>query len=213
MISLIKNSTVESRRISGVGTGRIVYQAETDYKNYYFPIQTGPVQVKEISNGPIWAKNDLAVTDADIVYLTLDLTGNDAQEYLNKADSEITQNNLKNADKQLAQLTDKVVMVDSQESVPSDKARDNIALARDFIAGKNYAGASFALSHADDALDEMQRSDGYEMERDSIIAMRSDVKDLQGYITKKDPSMIQKADAKMKKWWEELKTWSEKEAG
>ena len=53
--------------------------------------------------------------------------------------------------------------------------------------------------------------DGYEMQRDSIVIMRRDVKDLQGYIEKKDPSMIQKADAKMKKWWEELKTWSNEE--
>lgn len=210
MVSLIKNSTTESRRITDVQTGRIVYQSDSAYKYYYFPIETGPVEVKEVSNGPIWATSELAVTDADIVYLTLDLTGDDAQEYLNKAETEIAKKDLKAADNQLAKLTDKVVKIDRQSSLPNEKARDNIALARNFIAGKNYDGASYALNHADKALDEMQRSDGYETQRDSIAAMRSDVKDLQGYIEKKDPTMIQKADAKMKKWWEEMKTWSDK---
>lgn len=210
MAAMITNSGVERRRVTELQSGRIVYQYDTEYKYHYFPITTGPVQVKEMSNGPVWAKNDLAVTDADIVYLTLDLSGDKVNGYLNDADAAIANNNLKEADSQLARLTDAVVEVDSRVSVPADKAHDNIALARNFIAGKNYAGASFALKHADDALDEMQKSDAYKDRRVNITAMRKDVSDLQATITKKDPTMIQKADAKMDKWWKELKTWSKK---
>jgi hypothetical protein len=38
--------------------------------------------------------------------------------------------------------------------------------------------------------------------------MRKDVSDLQGYIAKKDPTMIQKADAKLAKWWTDMKAWT-----
>ncbi len=211
MVTLIKSATVEQRRISEVESGRLVYQYDTAYKYHYFPIQTGRVKVKQMDSGPIWAKNDLAVTDADVVYLTLDLTGDKAETYLNDTEVAITRNDLKEADNQLAKLTELVVTVDNKVSVPSDKARDNLALARNFIAGKNYDGARYALTHADEALDEMQRDDNYAARRPNIIAMRKDVSNLQGYITKKDPNMIEKADAKLDTWWNELKSWSKNE--
>lgn len=208
MVMLIKNATVDQRRITEVESGRIVYQYDTKYKYHYFPIQTGPVQVKEVSSGPVWATNDLAVTDADIVYLTLDLTDNKAEQSLSDAETAIAANDLKAADIHLAQLTDAVVSVDSKVSVPGDKARDNIALARNFIAGKNYDGASFALKHADEALDEMQKNDNYKAYHANIVAMRKEVSDMQATIAKKDPTLIQKVDNTLEKWWNDLKNWT-----
>lgn len=207
MVLVIKNATAEQRVIRQVESGRIVYKYDTEYKYHYFPIQTGPVQVKTMDNGPVWATNDLAVTDADIVYLTLDLTGDKAETHINEAEAAITANNLKLADDHLAQLTEAVVMVDSKVAMPSVKAHDNIALARNFIAGKNYEGASFALKHADDALDEMQKDDNNKARLADITAMRKDVSNLQETIAKKDPTMIQKANAKMDKWWKDLNSW------
>jgi hypothetical protein len=210
MSIIIKAAKVEERRVTRLESGRIIYEYTTDYKYHYFPIQTGPVQVKQVSNGPIWAKNDLAVTDADIVYLTLDLTGDKTETYLADAEVAIASDNLKEADNQLAKLTEAVVTVDSKVSVPSDKASDNISLARNFLLGDNYAGASFALKHADDALDEMQKDDVYKERRKEIITMRKEVSELQGYITKKNPTMINKAGSKLEKWGKDLKSWSSK---
>ncbi len=211
MVTLIKGATAEKLRITEVESGRIVYQYDTEYKYHYFPIHTGPVQVKEIGDGPAWAKNDLAVTDADIVYLTLDLTDNKAETYLNATEAAIAANDLKEADNQLAKLTDAVVTMDSKISVPSDKAHDNIGLARNFIAAKNYDGARYALKHADKALDEMEQSDSYKARRPEIAVMRKDVNYLQDVVTKKDPTLIEQADRKMDKWWKDLKTWSKSE--
>lgn len=208
LITVIKSATLEQRRVTQVESGRIVYQYDTEYKYHYFPIQTGPVQVKTISNGPIWAKNDLAVTDADIVYLSLDLTGDKAENYLRDAESAIAEKNLKLADDQLAQLTDAVVTVDSKVAQPNLVAHDNIALARNFIAGKNYDGAKFALNHADDALDDMSKDEKNKSRLSEIAAMRADVKNLQDYIAKKDPTLIQQANTKIDTWWKELKNWS-----
>lgn len=210
MAMIIKNIAVEQQRITELESGRVIYEYETDYKYHYFPIETGPVQVKKVSSGPIWAKNDLAVTDADVVYLTLDLTGDKTDNYLITAEKEITAGRLKEADNQLAKLTEAVVTVDSKVSVPSDKAADNISLARNFLVGNNYAGASYALKHADEALDEMQKNDVYKEHHSEINNMREDVKNLQNYITKKDPTMIQKASAKLEKWGKDLKSWSSK---
>lgn len=207
MVTVIKSATVEQRIITQVESGRIVYKYDTEYKYHYFPIQTGLVQVKTMDSGPVWATNDLAVTDADIVYLTLDLTGDKAETHINEAEAAITANNLKLADEHLAKLTEAVVTVDSKVAMPSVKARDNIALARNFIAGKNYEGASYALKHADDALNEMQKDNNNKARLADIAAMRKDVSNLQEYIAKKDPNMIQKANAKMDKWWKDLNNW------
>lgn len=211
MVMLIKGATAEKLRITEVESGRIVYQYDTEYKYHYFPIHTGPVQVKKIGDGPAWAKNDLAVMDADIVYLTLDLTDDKAEAFLGAAETAIAANDLKEADNQLAKLTDAVVTIDSKISVPSDKAYDNIGLARSFIAAKNYDGARYALKHADNALDEMEQSDSYKARRPEIAVMRKDVGYLQDVVTQKDPTLIEKANTKMDKWWKDLKTWSKSE--
>lgn len=210
MVTVMEQATANQRVITQVGSGRIAYQYETDYKYYYFPIQTGPVQVKTMGNGPVWATNDLAVTDADIVYLTLDVTHNKAEPHIRDAEAAINAGNLSVADKHLAQLTDAVVTIDNRVAMPHVKARDNIALARNFIIGKNYEGAAYALKHADDALDEMQKNDGNKARLADIVAMRKDVSNLQQYIAVKDPSMIQKSNAKMDAWWNDLYEWGAK---
>jgi hypothetical protein len=209
LAALIKGETEEKYRVTELRSGRVVYEYDTEYKYHYFPIQTGPVQVKELSNGSPWAKNNLAVTDADIVYLTLDLRDYKDSTYFDKADAAIIEGNLKEADNQLAMLIDASVKVDARIAVPNDKARDNLALARNFIAGKNYDGARYALTHADNALDELQRNDLYKEHRNDIIAMRKDVSNLQGYITENDPTMIEKTDKKLDKWWNDLENWSQ----
>ncbi len=211
MMTMIQNATVEQQRVTRLESGRVIYQYDTEYKYHYFPIRTGLMQVKEMSSGSMWAANDLAVTDADIVYLSLDLTDNKAETFLKNAETAIAANNLKEADNQLARLTDAVVTVDSQITMPADKARDNIALARNFIAGKNYDGARYALKHADDALDEMQESDDYKPQYKSIVVMRQQVADMQASMMKKDPTMLQTADKRLNTWWDELKSWSKKE--
>lgn len=208
MLMILKGGDSERRRLSNVQAGRVVYEYDADYKYHYFPIQTNAIQVKHLSDGPMWAKNSLAVSDADVVYLTLDLSGDAAAMYLDKADTALNSNALKDASNQLAHLTESVVTVDSRASMPGDKARDNIALVRSFVRAKNYDGARYALKHADEALDEMQRSDVYKTYHQDIALMRKDVAALQMVITKKDPTMLQEADTKLTKWWTELKAWT-----
>jgi hypothetical protein len=207
MSAIIMNATTEQRRVAHVVAGRVMYEFDTEHKYNYFPIETGPVVVKDVSDGPMWAKNSLAVRDAEIVYLTLDLSNDKAEAYLAQAESDIAAGKFKEAEKQLGELTDAVVAKDSKMSLPLDKAHDNIGIAQNFIVAQNYDGARFALGHADDALDEMQKDDVYKKHHSAITAMRQEVKDLRAVITKKDPTMLQKTGAKLGQWMKELKAW------
>ncbi len=204
---LMENTTTE-QRIDNLEAGRVTYNRDSEHKYHYFPIQTGPVQVKKYGHGPMWAKDDLAVTDADIVYLTVDLSGNKPMKRLDQAQQDITDGHLGSADIQLAMLTEETVTVDNKVALPLVKARDNIHLASNFLASGNYAGARYALKHADKALDTMENSDEYGSHHNEIVSMRKQVNSLQHSISKKNPSVARKASAKLNTWWQELKDWS-----
>ena len=206
-IDQMKAFTFEQRKIANIESGRVTYSYDTDYTYHYFPIKTGSIEVKKMGHGPIWAKNDLAVTDAEVVILTVDLSGSAADTRLDNAGADIKAGKLKAADVELAKLTDEVVTVDDTTPMPIDMARDNIVLTSNFIASGNYTGARYALKHADSALHEMQKDDTYSEHQADITAMRRNIKYLQNELTKKNPSMMQKADAKLGKWWSELKSW------
>ena len=89
MVTIITNATAEQRRVIDVAAGRVNYDYDLKHKYSYFPIDAGRVEVKEVSDGPIWAKNSLAVSDAEVVTLSLDLTNDKAEGYLSRADANI----------------------------------------------------------------------------------------------------------------------------
>mgnify|MGYP003393236046 CR=1 FL=1 len=208
MSTIITGATTEQRRIAHVAAGRVVYELDAVRQHNYFPIEVGRAEVKEMSDGPLWANNSLAVRDAGIVSLTLDLTHEKAESYLAQAETDIAAGKLKDAEIKLGELTDAVVTLENGVSAPIDKARDNIALAQNFIAAKNYDGARFALAHADDALDAMQKDAQYKPHHTHIAAMHKEVKDMRDVITKKDPTMLQKTGVTLSRWITELKSWA-----
>lgn len=210
MLAVVKAANADQRRVQRLETGRVTYDYKTSNKYYYYPFGSGPVQVKTLKSGPFWAKKGIAVTDAEVVYLSLDLSDDDAAEYLNKAEAAIQKGDISEADEQLADLTDDVVEVDDTVVTPSVKARDNIALARYFVAARNYDGARYALRHADDALDAMEGDDRYQADRAAITAMRKDVNALEASVEKNDPTLLDKADKKLEKWWTDLKQWADR---
>lgn len=168
------------------------------------------MKIKEVSDGPLWAKNSLAVSDAEIVMLTLDLSNDKAENYLTEAESYIKEGKLAEAQTKLGELTDAVVSVDNKVSVPVDKAHDNISIAKNFLRGQNYDGARYALGHADDALDEMQKDDAYKAHQAGIVEMRKEVKNMRDVITKKDPTILQQSGTNLDKWMTDLKAWARK---
>jgi len=212
MVILITNATTEKRLVQNVTAGRVNYTFDTVHKYNYFPLEAGPMKIKEVSDGPIWARNSLAVSDAEIVMLTLDLSNDKAETYLTDAEAYVKEGKLVEAESKLGELTDAVVTVDDKVSIPVDKAHDNIGIAQNFLHGKNYDGARYALGHADDALDEMQKDDAFKPHLAEIAEMRKEVKDMRAVITKKDPTLLQKSGKTLDKWMTELKAWTNKQA-
>ncbi len=208
MSAVLANASIEQKRVAHVRAGRVVYEYETERKTNYFPIETGPSEVKSMSTGPIWAENSLAVQDAEIVTLTLDLTQNKPESYFTAAEADITAGKFKEAEVKLAELSDAVVSVDNRMALPLDKAHDNIGIAQNFIRGKNYDGARFALSHADDALNDMWVDNAYRAHHPAITAMRKEISDMRETIKLKDPTALQKVGTNLSKWMTELKSWA-----
>ena len=209
MVRLLKAVTPQKRQVTAVESGRVIYNYDTSFKEHYYPIEAGPVEVKKLDKGPFWAnKETLAVTDADIVYLTLDLRGDAAEQHLQIAKSAIDDGRLIDADNQLATLTNAVIKVEDKTPLPRDVARDNISLAHNFLAARNYDGARFALKHADSALEYLEIDDTYKMHRPSIVAMRKEVSKMQETIRENNPSLLEKADSRMEDWRDDIKSWA-----
>lgn len=210
MNAIVTSAQTEQRHVAHVEAGRVVYTFDTEHKYNYFPIDLRAVEFKEVSDGPLWAKNSLAVTDAEFVYLTLDLSNDKAESYLAAAEVAIAAGDLKQAQVKLGALTDAVVTIDAKVALPLDKARDNIGIAQNFVKAKNYDGARYALTHADEALDAMRQDDTFKTQRPAIIAMRQEITELRDIITRKDPTLLQKTGVQLDKWMKEVKSWASK---
>ena len=210
MLNVLEANTAENRKVSRVESGRVSYEHDKE-NNHYYPVETGPIKLKKVSSGPIWAgSKGVAVTDAEIVYLTVDVNGGKPEKLLTEANAQIAKNDLTGAQDTLASLVNSVISVDTTAEAPLDKARDNMALARSFIAAKNFDGARFALKHADDALNTMANDDKYKSHHPDIAGMRKDVGAMQDDIERKDPTMLEKADATIETWWNQMKDWTQK---
>lgn len=207
LLGTIHGANPDTLRMTGVAAGNVKYKENTG--KFYYPLDAGAIEVEKTNQGPFWGRDGLAVTDAEIAYVTLDFRNDDADKYLAKALQEVDGGKIKAAQNDLGWLMHKVVDTHGKEtSLPLDRARDNIALARSFIAMQNYDGARYALKHADKALNAMDKDDRYKDRRTAIDSMRQDVALMQTTVQKNDPSAWQKADAKMKEWWGSLKSWA-----
>ncbi|MBV8938608.1 MAG: YfdX family protein [Alphaproteobacteria bacterium] len=204
----IANAAAPAQPAEQWQAGRLSYNYAPAARYHYFPLATGPVKMEVMKNGPFWARKGLAVTDAEIVYVSLDLSGARVQKRLDKADADIAAGKLENARSELADLSDEVIKVDDRVKLPLEKATDNIALARVFVATGNYDGARYPLRHAESALKEMEKDDQYKSHRDAIAAMRKEAEQLQQAITRNDPTLLDKTDAKLQQWWNDLKSWT-----
>lgn len=209
MLSVMRNASSDQRRVTGITSGRVTYQGDTTDQHRYFPVETGPVEVRQLGKGPLWADKGLAVTDADIVTLTVDLGSDDADKRLAAAETALNNGKYNDADDELENLISDVVSIDEKAAMPIDKARDNIALARNFVAAGNYDGARFALDHADDALSDVEDDPAYNGRRQEIGAMRTNIRTLQDTINKRDPTLMRRAGDQLNQWWNDIKSWGD----
>ena len=84
----------------------------------------------------------------------------------------------------------------------------NFARAPFPAAGPKSELLQFSLKHAQDGIDAMKSDDRYKSHDARIDAMSSEVKQMQDVLAKNDPTLMDKAQAKVVAWWNELKGWS-----
>ncbi|HEY1096584.1 MAG TPA: YfdX family protein [Alphaproteobacteria bacterium] len=159
-----QNSTVQEKYTqTRISSGKVTYTAQDTNGTYYVPFETGPVKVTSVGSTSSSKSNPgVAVTGADVVYLTVNLAGPEAEDYIGNAKAALAQGDLKTADKSLATLMEKVAKTETAETLPYDKAKDNLALALRFLQDENYTASRYALSHAADAVKSMKGDSRYD---------------------------------------------------
>ena len=198
--------------VRGVQTGRVDYDLNDDDDDHFYRIDAGAVTNKQVGLGPFWAdKKGLAVKDAEVVYLTVDLREADFREDLNEALKDLANNDLEDADDEISDVIEEVASIDAQESAPEIKARDNLELANHYMEAQNYDGARYPLKHARDALETMKNDDRFKGQETQINNYLSEIDKTEEVIAKKDPTALEKMQQNVESWWNDMKEWASAE--
>lgn len=207
LLPLITRATSAQRRLTRVEFGGGLYADDLTERKSYSPIETTSLENLTRSAGPRWVKNTRSESDAKIVYVTLDLTDNKAQTYFDRMDKDFTARDLKNVEEQLEQLSDRVIKID--DKVPSViQARDYMSLADNYVRVSNFFGARNALEKANEFLNKMKDDNIYKTHRADIIALYTNIEDLQAAFAKLDADQIKTAGTNLKKWQAQLASWA-----
>lgn len=164
-----QNSRVEETQEKFViASGRVTSDSKETFSSYYVPLEEGPVVVKSLeTTDSQTGKNSmsgLAVSSVDLVYLNVDLADQTAPEYLAKARTAIQGADLKEADRLLSEMIDKVATTAVVDAMPLTKANDNLRLALKFLQDENYTASRHALDQSLSALKEAQGDARYNAE-------------------------------------------------
>jgi hypothetical protein len=188
-----KNSTVEeSVRETRISSGKVTYNSKDTTGAYYMPFETGPVKVTSVTETGSSKNNPgLAVSSADVVYLKVNLSGTEAEQYIGNAKAALAQGKLKDADQSLATLMDKVAIADTAGTLPYETAKDNLALALRFLQDENYTAARYALDHSANAVKSMENDTRYNKE--VVTKHYNRIKQIQGLVMQENKGAASKA--------------------
>lgn len=207
----LENASPEYRTKTKVQSGKFTYEFDDVEKSHYVPVAGDVIAMKEITTGPFWSKNEgKAVKDVELVYVSIDVNVAEATDALLHAQKELEKDQWNAAQDTLQQFVEKTLKAETVAELPVEKARDNLALTKAFLQNTNYDAARHSLSHAEDALEEMEKDERYADRKQMIAHMHQAVDELKTHIENKDPQALDKAKEKVQSWWMELKSWSER---
>jgi hypothetical protein len=206
LIPIIMRVTPSQSRLTRVEFGGGLYADDLNQRKNYAPIETQSLENFTRSAGPRWIKRTRAESDAQIIYITLDLAEDRAQIYLDQAEKHITAGKIKEAEIQLSELSDHVIKVG--ENVPAAvQARDYIAIADNYITSGNFYGSRSSLMKANEFLDKMKNEETYRTYYSDIVALHGNIANLQDAFAKMDAEQIKNAGINLKKWKEQVAVW------
>lgn len=206
--------TSAERKITGIQSGRVLFNDDGDSDDsdiedyYYYPIETGRIATKEVGAGPFWSnQKGLAVKDAELLYVTADLSIVNPQQQLDKAMARINANDLDDAQDILEDLVEDVIVVESSEQALAIKARDNLELTRNYMDAGNYEAARYPLKHAKSALKKMEGNDRYASQQGAVKKYLTDIDRYEKVIESKDPTALEKMKKDWNAMWDDMKKW------
>jgi flagellin-specific chaperone FliS len=210
MLSILKSTLAEGQTFDHMAFGR-VYYGDPSMEGVYVPmdngeIETGPVKVKTVSEqNSLWRRKEgVAISNAEIAYITLALQDTRPERTLADAMAALHRKDEKEALNLINDLFKDVVKIESAVPQPIDKARDNILLARNFIVNNHFDAARYALGHANDALEELEKDDRFEKAKSHLKTVREEIIILNEAAEKEDATIAVKAQNRLDKIWQDL---------
>lgn len=141
------------------------------------------------------------IRDAEVKYLRFDVDKQDIREQLLEAKKEVGKGDFTGAAVDVRQIQ-RDMLEDNEDSVSARvRALDHITLTRYLVSMAEYDAARESLKSAEDALGDLK--DETE-DRVVISRIKGEVKGLEQTIAKRDPSLMDKIDKTLGKWFDEL---------
>jgi hypothetical protein len=217
LISKIDNSKIKNTSSSSQQADRLVpIYTEFEQTSFLQPVLTAQHKTsKESSSDSEVAKNSSnstlpqsdrpeAVTAVDQGYTLIALDTNAAKNDLQQAETDLNNNDSKDADQKLAAVQESVALASSEENRPLVRARENLGLADSAAENNNFSEARATLQAAATALD------GYSQNGSAKHA--SDAKNLSQEIrtaTRQSSRASSVSQKQIDSWWNQVADWTQ----
>lgn len=217
LIGKIDNTKVDNSSASSQKADRLVpIYAEFEQTSFLQPVLTAQHKTSnEGSKNSEMATNSSnstlpqsdrpeAVTAVDQGYTLIALDTNAAKNDLQQAQSDLRNNNSKDADQKLAAVQESVALASSEENRPLVRARENLGLAESAAQNKNFSEAHATLQAAATALD------GYS--QNSSAKHASEAKNLSQEIRTSTSQSTRASSVSQKQidsWWNQVADWTQ----
>lgn len=192
----------------GMRSGRVLYGTGS---SYYIPIADDTYAVRSYTRGPFWsADKATAIRDVELVSMDISINPTTAATRLQNAKDALNKNEYNKADNELEALLKDTIHETTSVALPLTRLQDNIYLTRILVRQQNYDGARYTLKHAKSALEEYEQTASGERKQ-NLVTLRAEIERLDKTIEARDPTMLEKAAAKVDEWWENIKTWTQEQ--
>lgn len=154
------------------------------------------------------ARRGEKISEAEVEYVTLKADKEDLKEKLRSAEKNIDEDDLITAEIHLRRA--EIAFIEERDdNIPHlEKARDNLALARSMIRKEAFDAAESAVDKAEEELDTVSDNTSDKQRKQRIDEARKELASLSDTISRRDPSVLDRADKKLEEWWNEFSTWT-----
>jgi hypothetical protein len=149
-------------------------------------------------------EGDNNITNAKVEYISFNTKKKDIEKDLVEAKKAVDNNKTTIADFNLVQWRTRIIDKINKNIPYLEKTGANIVLARVMLQQKNYDSARSAVDEAKDALKNYLDTVQDAEQKKQFGLIEDDLKNISKEIDRKDPSLIEKIDNTLDKWWKKV---------